>query len=164
MSNRRIELAVANSILKRAFEENCEITPLKLQKLMYFTYKEYLQKTGTALFDERFEVWKLGPVVKSVYNEFRRFTANPITSYAKSYAEEKAQVIARKEGQFYETLDIIWKKYYGLNAITLSEITHVEGGAWKKALERKELHLSDNDIIQEGWYDEWLKEEEKFQH
>ena len=39
-------LNVANNILKRAFAEDIDITPMKLQKIIFCTYKEYLKKQG----------------------------------------------------------------------------------------------------------------------
>ena len=63
-----IAIHVGNSILMRAFIENIDITPMKLQKLIYFTYQMYLKETDIPLFDERFETWKYGPVISSVYN------------------------------------------------------------------------------------------------
>ena len=55
-------LSVGNTILKRARNDGIDITPMKLQKMIYIVYKEYLKQTGRSLFPERFEVWKYGPV------------------------------------------------------------------------------------------------------
>ena len=71
-------LNVGNSILQRGFKENIDITPMKLQKLIYLVYKRYYQETGKALFSERFEVWKYGPVLTSVYDEFKKYKSNAI--------------------------------------------------------------------------------------
>ena len=52
--------------------------PLKLQKLLYlaqgFSYAFYDRE----LFSEEIEAWVHGPVVKSVYQEFRDYKYNPI--------------------------------------------------------------------------------------
>ena len=53
-------LNVGNNILKRGFSENIDITPMKLQKLIYLVYKKYYQDTKKVLFSEPFEVWKYG--------------------------------------------------------------------------------------------------------
>lgn len=37
-------LAVGNTILKRAKTDNIDITPMKLQKLIYIVYKSYYKK------------------------------------------------------------------------------------------------------------------------
>lgn len=51
-------LVVSNNIIDRAFSENIVVTPMKLQRLLYCIYREYLQKTRVPLFAERFETWK----------------------------------------------------------------------------------------------------------
>ena len=40
---------IANTILMLAFEEKISVTPMKLQRLIYFIYKDFL-KTRYALF------------------------------------------------------------------------------------------------------------------
>lgn len=59
-------LNIANAILYKGFSEGVDLTPMKLQRLLYLTYKEFYKRTNTLLFDEKFEVWKYGPVVRSV--------------------------------------------------------------------------------------------------
>ena len=43
-------LFVANNLLNLAFKEKSPVTPMKLQKLLYFIYRDYLQKTKESLF------------------------------------------------------------------------------------------------------------------
>ena len=72
----------ANNFIRRSKQEDIAITPLKLQKLVYFLYKQYLQSTKCKLFSEQFETWKYGPVVPSIYTEFSSYGNDPIKSYA----------------------------------------------------------------------------------
>ena len=74
-------LNVANNILNKGFSENIDITPMKLQKLTYLVYKKYYQDTKKPLFSEPFEVWKYGPVVRSLYDEFKKYKGNAIKGY-----------------------------------------------------------------------------------
>lgn len=63
-----------------------DISPLKLQKVLFFLFGEWgsfvkkadenndgfsLKKFSPYLFDEDFEAWIYGPVVRKVYNEFQ---------------------------------------------------------------------------------------------
>ena len=64
---------VANNFLTRGRKDDIDISPLKLQKLIYFLYKDYLKRTGELLFTERFETWKRGPVIPSIYVEFSAY-------------------------------------------------------------------------------------------
>ena len=60
-------LDVANTFLARAKKEKIDISPMKLQKLIYILYKNYLKETKKKLFSDKFEVWKYGPVISEVY-------------------------------------------------------------------------------------------------
>lgn len=74
---------IANSILRRAFKEKIAVSPMKLQKLMFFITCLYQRNTGHRLLTESFQPWQYGPVCGAVYGEFKSFGGNPITEYAK---------------------------------------------------------------------------------
>lgn len=140
---------IANTIIRLALIENSELTPMKLQKLMYFTYKRYLQVTGEPLFSERFVKWKYGPVLPSIFYEFSDFKKNPITRFAK---DAKGNAIALDmnclESLAVQAIDYIWHKYKYYDAIILSRITHLKDSAWDKA----DHFLNDEDILNEPEY------------
>lgn len=48
---------IANSFLQKSFEENVPLTVLKLNKLIYLFFRNYLKETGNILFSEPFEAW-----------------------------------------------------------------------------------------------------------
>ena len=52
--------------------DEAAITPLKLQKLLYYAQGYALALFGQRLFPERIEAWPNGPVVPPVYEEFKR--------------------------------------------------------------------------------------------
>lgn len=140
-------LNVGNNLLLRAFEENIDITPMKLQKLLYLVYKQYYKATKCPLFGERFEVWKYGPVVRSVYDEFKYKGSNRIDSYSK---EADGSVLIGNEdssNEFREALDYVWSRYKNYDGIRLSEMTHKKDTAWYKAAKQKVPFLSDDDIL-----------------
>jgi uncharacterized phage-associated protein len=72
---------LSNNLLSRAFDEQIPITPMKLQKMMYFLYRDYLKATKVPLFTERFMTWKYGPVLDSVYTEYKRYSGVSIKKY-----------------------------------------------------------------------------------
>lgn len=78
-------LNIANAILYKGFSEGVDLTPMKLQRLLYLTYKEFYKRTNTLLFDEKFEVWKYGPVVRSVNAAFKKYGSNCIKDYYREY-------------------------------------------------------------------------------
>lgn len=68
---------VANSILIRAFRDKIPVSPMKLQKLLFFVTCLYQRNTSVRLLTESFQPWKYGPVVRSVYDEFKGSAAVP---------------------------------------------------------------------------------------
>lgn len=143
---------LANTILKMGRDENIGISPMKLQKLMYFICAEYAKITGKNLISESFCVWQYGPVLTSIYDEFKSFHGNPITCYAKdSYG--KSYILNRSVLQdVYSVIENIWHKYKSYNGIALSTITHYEGSGWSKAYERHEGIISFQDMIEDNTF------------
>lgn len=143
-------LNVSNSILSRAFPEHIDITPMKLQKMIYFIYRDYLKRSKIALFNERFEVWKYGPVIPSVYAEFKNYGSNAIKNYA-TENDGRTILIVDEDSSiiFKNVMDNIWRNCKSLDGIYLSSLTHQKGTAWRKAFEKHNLYLSDEDIMSE---------------
>lgn len=142
--------AVCNSILQLSFEENIPVSPMKLQKLLYFVYRDYLKETDELLFSERFEAWPSGPVLPSVYSEFKSFCDQPITKFAKN-ADGSVSVISKAAigaQCVVNTIKSVWDKYKHLNGIQLSGLTYQKGTAWNQANSKHEL-LLDIDSIKE---------------
>ena len=140
-------VTVANNLIRRAITEKESITPLKLQKLIYFLYKEYLQTTEKELFTERFETWKYGPVIPSVYYEFASFEKEPITKFARD--SKNAVYVVREQGEFKEALDRVWERYGNCSGEDLSKRTHKKESAWCKAYEEHSPYLKVEDIRNE---------------
>lgn len=141
---------VGNSILFRAFSENIDITPMKLQKLIYFTYRDYLKQTGKPLFREPFETWKYGPVLPSIYYEFKKYGSNTIREYGKE--NDGITILAVNEEQspvFRSVLDHIWDNLKTMDGIYLSSLTHTSESAWSKAVNKNSYYLSNEDIKSE---------------
>lgn len=145
-------LNIANNFLERAFQEKIPVSPMKLQKLIYILYKEYLKRTGLKLFTENFEVWQYGPVLPNVYSEFKSYRANPIKSYALNADASITKVNIVQGTHFEEIFDRVWNLYKRFSGIALSDFTHREGGAWDKAKNNNNYVLNDRDIFMEEYY------------
>lgn len=73
------------------------ISNLKLQKLLYYAQGLYLGTYGTPLFQDDLVAWKHGPVVESVYDEYKSNHANGITTYeppCENFTNEEDEVLA----------------------------------------------------------------------
>jgi uncharacterized phage-associated protein len=144
-------LSAANAILERSFKEaRQDVSPLKLQKLLYFLNGWHLAITGVPAIDEPFEAWEYGPVVGSIYHQFKDFGRGGITRYAKQYdpkaGEFRSFVVDKNQRQFYEILDAVWENYIGYDALTLSAMTHQKFSPWSRTYENGGGDIPSNDI------------------
>lgn len=141
---------IANYFLWRAWQENIDITPMKLIKLVYIAYGWNLVINENKLFDEEIVAWKYGPVIPSLYHEFKRFGASAITKndYAANFDIETGElkevpVIASDDKDTVNILDATWFNYKDRSGTDLSRITHDPGSAWFKAYYEK----GDNSVL-----------------
>lgn len=126
--------AVANDILKLAKEEHINITPLKLQKIMYFLAGKYIADTGEPLFTEHFRAWLYGPVLPSVYQEFRSYGSSPIRFYstdAKGLAWFTRDDLP-ENNNYFKALESTWNKYKNYSAKKLVDLTHTKDSPWAR--------------------------------
>lgn len=114
---------VANYFIRRAHDAGEPISPLKLQKLVYYAQAWYLAIHGKPLMDEEFQAWVHGPVNPRLYSRFRGYGWQPIQ-------EDVAVPKLRKE--VVEFLDEVWDVYGGFTAVALERMTHNER-PWKAA-------------------------------
>ena len=128
------------------FGEYIGISPMKLQKMTYFLYKEYLQSTNIPLFREPFEKWKYGPVLPSLYYKFSPFGTSPITRFARNAKGQVEIIDLSHKTPLTDAVRKVWKIYKNYSAAELSTLTHTAGAAWDKAENYK---LSDKDIKNE---------------
>lgn len=64
-------LDIARYIINYSCEIERKITNLKLQKLLYYVQAEFLVSKNERCFDDEIVSWDYGPVVISVYDEFK---------------------------------------------------------------------------------------------
>jgi len=139
-------LVYANTIIRRALQAKIPITPMKLQKLLYFLFARYLYQHDAPLFANNFEKWQHGPVVSEVYREFSKYGANSITNFARD-SDRKVYLVDEKNEKFMKCFDEVWDRYHAMSGWELSNRTHEEGTAWRKA---EGLFLALEDIKQDG--------------
>jgi uncharacterized phage-associated protein len=81
------------------------MTPLKIQKLVYFLHGWHLAVRADPAIGESFEAWPYGPVLSSLYQQFKGFGRSPITTYALDYEQSegayKAYVVNPNDRAFF---------------------------------------------------------------
>jgi len=102
-------------------EKGDSITPLKLQKLLYYCQAWHYTAYGSPLFDERIEAWAHGPVVPSQFYRFNdRFRNEAIN------VREIALDIPRFNTETEELLREVMDLYGEHSGSYLEELTHGE--------------------------------------
>ncbi len=134
--------AIANEFLDRAGDCKRLLTPMQLLKLVYISHGWTLAVTDEPLINERVEAWKYGPVVPSLFHEFKDFGGNGITRLSKSveYSDIESPTegdvtirypfIEESDENVTELIGWVWKKYGALSGGVLSKITHLPGSPW----------------------------------
>lgn len=138
---------LSNNILVRAKKEKIEITPMKLQKLLYYVCVTYVKETPNTPISENFEVWKYGPVLPSVYVEFRPYGANPIKTLAKNSKGKSTMVDEDANPILSKNLKYVWGKLKYFPGIELSRLTHQKGSGWYEAFQRDEEIIALEDML-----------------
>ena len=143
---------VSNSILKRSFENDVYISPMKLQRILYFVANEYVKQTGKNLFDESFGAWQYGPVLRSVYDKFSTFGDRNINKYGKDANGQGYCVDESKNRVLKTILDSVLAKTQPVSAVTLSRISILPCSAWNTAYVMGYEYIRDEDFVRDFSY------------
>ncbi len=83
----------------------CEdITPLALQKALYYVQGFYYAFFGTFLFKEECQAWAHGPVYKDVYEQYKNYKFNPIAKPVQTenlHLSEKEKLVLDSVSQYF---------------------------------------------------------------
>ena len=125
-------LLIANYFIDAALKDGQPISHLKLQKLLYFAHGFALAAEDMPLLDETVEAWRYGPVVPSVYQQFKANGSAPIEKLVSGYEFSSLE----EDSSVSELLEFVWSSLKGFTPYQLSEMTHLPGAPWELA--RKE--------------------------
>lgn len=139
---------VANYIVWRANAIEKPITHLKLQKLLYYVVAKHLQKYNHYLITENIVKWQYGPVVKSVYHQFKILGSAPITELSEYMIKDPNKLFSfewadvdeithniNADKEVEDTVTLVLKDLIDKNPFALVNITHREP-AWRNFEER----------------------------
>ncbi|WP_415354634.1 Panacea domain-containing protein [Leptolyngbya sp. FACHB-1624] len=124
------------------------VSNLKLQKLVYYAQAWHLALNGEPLFDEDFEAWVHGPVIPSLYHEFKRFGWSPIR---KDVDKGQLSVTLNNALDFLEEVS---SEYFACDGYELERMTHVEE-PWLRARGGIPMDVPSNAIIEKNWMKEY---------
>lgn len=118
-------------VISYVFESLEEVTPLMLQKLLYFIQGVYYTLYGTPIFMEDCEAWVHGPVYRKVYDLFKDFKYNPIEDDRFVLLKGKSCELTEEERH---AVDLVVNTFGIYGGKVLERITHKEE-PWKAARE-----------------------------
>ena len=134
-------------------------THLKLEKLVYLCFADYLCETQKRLFDDKIYAFKYGPVIDSVYEKYKSYGGEPIETLNKgdlsTIKEElecsdknskqieikstleypqRSRILFAEDGiSKLKCIESVIKKYGSFTANQLVSITHRSGSPWTKS-------------------------------
>jgi uncharacterized phage-associated protein len=133
---------VANEFYELAKNDGKQLTPMQVQKLVYFAYGWYLAIAGERLLNERVQAWQWGPVIPSLYGEFKPYGSGPITEPSYEFFFEGGQMKFRpyricsddpaKDELARQVIAKVWKIYGKYSASELSSMTHAANSPWSQ--------------------------------
>jgi uncharacterized phage-associated protein len=113
-------IKIADFFIKKAIDNKFKgeyMSNLKLQKLMYYAYVWLFVFQREHLFEEKLEAWHYGPVVPSLYHNFKNGD-RPI-----EVVETDPELLPDDTKEY---LDSIWHSYGQYSAEALINIVHKE--------------------------------------
>ena len=122
-------------------------TQLKLQKLVYLCFADYLCDTGKKLFTDKIYAFKYGPVVDTVYKKYKEYGYEAIENDTKDIDSKgifempaKSRILFAEDGtEKIVSIEKTLKKYGELTATQLVELTHKKDSPWNKTYKNEEI-------------------------
>lgn len=131
-----------------------EVTPLALQKILYYIQGIYMVLFNAELFSEDCEAWAHGPVYRDVYDVFKNFKYNPIDDTRFSMFQNRFSELSDNVKQIINLVVDSFGMYSGK---TLERITHGEA-PWKDARSNCLPDEPSNEIISKEAIKEYFSE------
>lgn len=126
--------------LSQSEEEEDRLSPLRLQKLLYYCQSWSLALRDRPLFVESVHAWKHGPVVPPVYHAFKECGFGSIDP-------DRVPVSSSLSADDLGLIQAVWKAYRGFSAVSLSEMSHSESpwaavvgdGVWGRTITHESM-------------------------
>ena len=128
-----------------------EMSPMKLQKLVYYAHAWSLAVFDEPLIIDRIEAWKFGPVIPTLYHEFKSFGNRKIDRLAAELDFNSLREIPAElpEGSSDEKALVqkIWEIYGELTPVQLSNMTHRSSEPWSQIPKKRPGLMIPNELI-----------------
>lgn len=135
---------VANFFIYLMPNEENELTNLKLNKLLFYAQGYCLQRFAKPLFSDEIQAWQYGPVISSVYHNYKDYGRMPVTDLPHDFDTNKFSEDEK------ELLVDVAREYGQYTGEALKNKTHKEGSPWHQVYDPYKRNIKiTNDLIQE---------------
>lgn len=137
--------SVAQYFLYLAAQDGRALTPMQVLKLVYIAHGWQLGLYGRPLINETVEAWQYGPVIRSLYNEYKKF----------GYRSIDVDGICKPAGfdqNEENTIEQVWKAYGHQTGVGLSALTHQPATPWSITVETAGMNSDISEDLIEDHY------------
>ena len=147
-------LIVANTFIDK-YGAGSPLTHMKLQKLVFYT-DGWSRAFGRRFISEKPQVWRYGPVYRSLYNVLAFSGGDRIVAPPKPplFVKADAPMILSPQDDEREAalVDWVWDRYGKFDATSLSTKTHEKGTPWQIMAEKYDYEVPpfleiDDDVL-----------------
>ena len=153
--------AIANEFLNIARAAGEWLTPMKVQKLVYYAHGWHLATVGPALVTSPVEAWRWGPVIRPLYAALAEFGDQPIVSNLQEIVVPPGEnrwgnytlrdyFVPATDAAGQYVLDVVrrvWELYGGYSATQLSKLTHEKDTPWDVVAKHYNYVLPNTPVI-----------------
>jgi uncharacterized phage-associated protein len=155
----------ANLLLEKA---EGHLTNMQLNKLIYIAHGFVMVRTNSPLLNKNYyedvEAWRYGPVIPSIYHEFKAHGKEEIGLYQPSLLVEQDPELGAvvfkpviKNERIIKILEWIWRQFGHMGASTLVRITHCSGTPWSMTYKDSAVGVAISDALTKGYYTQFSK-------
>ena len=134
--------AIANRFLDLARRDGIELTPMQIQKLVYFAHGWHLGFEQGPLSAEHAQAWQWGPVFPELYHAIKKWGGGPIGERVSVMRVElsgdeyrlvqRTPTIAESDSFSSRLVDRAWEVYGDMSGPALSQLSHDPNGPWSR--------------------------------
>jgi len=125
--------AVANAVLKSAWDRGLEVTNMSLNKLVFFVLERALVERNVWLTKARLEAWDHGPVFREIYTHSKKFGEQPVTELIKAYSVHQRRFLdvpTQLDEETAADIKAVTDKLAHFPAARLRALSHSKDSAW----------------------------------
>jgi len=150
---------IASRFIQKGIDEGNAVTQMKLQKLIYFAHGLFLADGQGPLVIEKFEAWKYGPVLPSLYQDFKLYGSDAIKdeTMLNLFNNHKFLLAKNISSDASSMIDEVWNLLKDVDAVELSAMTHETNSPWSNHYKPGRNEIIPNEELQ-TYFKQFIKE------